>query len=342
MNAGQPPKIHDIKPPKISLRAISLLAIVIQVVAVLLLIGPGERFWNSSATSTVTPDIPVVTDASALRTPQVERAGSPIVLVDTSATSAVTATAIPTPVLSTSSHDLPATATSAPPATATPGQVTATVVAPTTVEPEQTASHAPARTTATPTLPTLMPTVMPTATETPTPVRVVDRIIEAETTLRSGVLEAVLDYGDGPDSSVRLTFDLGEGDSSMRMQLVSRYPGQNGIQTVERIVIGRQAWQKTADGKWGEIAEQEGVWGQIQNYLPRIATADMLYTIDNPTPGIVSWHDDARDIDVTLFVDPETGVPAKMEQRSRGTGTVAIVTYVSWSEPVTIEPPTGQ
>lgn len=128
----------------------------------------------------------------------------------------------------------------------------------------------------------------------------------------------------------------------MRMQHVSTYPGQNGIQTVERIVIGRLAWQKTADGNWGEIAEQEGVWGQIQNYLPRIATADKLYPIDSPAPGVVSWHDVARDTDVTLFVDPETGVPTKMEQRSRGTGTVAVITYLSWSEPVTIEPPPGQ
>jgi hypothetical protein len=161
----------------------------------------------------------------------------------------------------------------------------------------------------------------------------------AEAALHSGELAASSDYGQGYGPTVRIVFDLGNSARPMRMHVVATYRSQDGEHTIERITIGREAWERSANGEWRTIAEQEGVWGQIRAYLPQLEAARRYYGVETVAPDTLAWHDSARNMQVTVRVDPQTGVPISMTQHVIGAGVTTTVAYTSWNAPVVIEPP---
>jgi hypothetical protein len=73
----------------------------------------------------------------------------------------------------------------------------------------------------------------------------------------------------------------------------------------------------------------EGAWGQAQAFLAHARSA-VDPQFDPSGPGVLHWYDAARGVEITLRVDPATGVPQEMRQLTRATGTVMVVTYSGW------------
>jgi len=170
---------------------------------------------------------------------------------------------------------------------------------------------------------------------------VLQQVAAAEAALRTGQLEAMIDYGNGTRSSAQVRFDLGTLGRVPRLHIITIYQSATGTQTVERITIGDRAWQRQPDGPWAAIAEQEGAWGQVQTFLPH-ATSIMGAESDNGKDlAVLRWYNAGHDADVTLSVDPATGVPRELRQVGRTTGEVLTVTYSGWNTAVEITPPVG-
>jgi hypothetical protein len=164
------------------------------------------------------------------------------------------------------------------------------------------------------------------------------RVTEAESGLRMGELEATVDYSKGSHSSARVRFDLGDAEHAPRLHIVTTYQSANGSQTSERITIGDQSWQRQPDGLWVSATEEEGAWGQVQIFLPYVAEVSNV-EIKSREPTVLHWHDVGRDAEVTLRVDPASGVPRELRQVEHVTGTVLTIVYNRWNTTVEIVPP---
>lgn len=201
------------------------------------------------------------------------------------------------------------------------------------------------------TTPVTTPRAVPTPTMRPSPTNEMTATLEpgmalraqlaqAESRLRSGVFDAVIDYGDGTQATASVVFDLGDEVTPPRMHMVASYGGSSD-HTIELITIGSQTWQRQGTSPWTVDANREGVWGQVQSLLPR---AENIPVSAQPgqTPGTLVWFDPSRNDDVTLTIDLESGIPLELRQTSRDTTTVVIVRYTSWDIPVTIDPPIAE
>jgi hypothetical protein len=239
-----------------------------------------------------------------------------------------TATRNPTPV--------PSLPTAIPTATSPVGAVGAT---PTPASmPTSTPSTPPVRPTAqvvsqsTPTSQTPTP-FAPVATGEP----VVQRLAAAEANLRSGRMHIVIEYSGGTQMTAEIVFDL-QHASGPRMRMTSTYTSATNTQTAERILIGAASWERQADGTWLQIQNVEGAWGQLQAYLPHIAAVENV-DHDSEQEGLLIWYEASRGLEITVRVNPVSGVPELMRQVSQQAGTVLTVTYTEWNTTVQIEPP---
>ncbi len=202
-------------------------------------------------------------------------------------------------------------------------------------------------TTPTPSSTPELPTVLPSATAIPpTPTiappaedQVLQKVAAAKSSLRTGELEATIAYSEGQRSVSYVRFDLGNETGVHRVHMTTTYHGTDSVQTMEYIMIGENAWQRQADGQWTAVGLREGVWGQVQAFLPQTehGVAASLAPGGNQTE--VHWDDPARAADVVLEVDPATGTPRTMRQTTRATGAVLTVTYNAWNTPVEINAP---
>jgi hypothetical protein len=164
-------------------------------------------------------------------------------------------------------------------------------------------------------------------------------VAAAEERLRTGQFNATIDSG-GSRSTAQVWFDLGDEQRPSRFHLRTTYKGSSPTETVtERILIGDRAWQRRPDGKWEAIPEQEGASGQIQTYLPHAASAPNPTVRGAGKATTLGWYNAASDADVTLLVDPSTGVPRQMRQVTRKNGSTLTVNYTGWNTPVEITPP---
>jgi hypothetical protein len=77
---------------------------------------------------------------------------------------------------------------------------------------------------------------------------------------------------------------------------------------------------------------------QIQVFLPHADWIDNA-ALDDADPTALRWHDAARDTDVTLLVDPASGIPKELRRVARAIGTVQVLTYRHWNTAVDIAPP---
>jgi hypothetical protein len=179
----------------------------------------------------------------------------------------------------------------------------------------------------------------PTATPRP-PTGIVQRVAEATTTVRVAQIEASINYPDGTDSTALVRFDLGDEQQAPRFQITSIYTGTAGTQTVERITIGERSWQRSLGHEWVSKPAQEGVWDQIWVFLPHTDSIMDPQFETNAGETVLKWYDRGREADVTLVVDPTTGIPHQMRQVTRSTGAVLTVRYSQWNLEVQIAPPT--
>jgi hypothetical protein len=170
---------------------------------------------------------------------------------------------------------------------------------------------------------------------------VIKQVARAETALRTGQLEATMDYGQGPRSAVQIQFDLGDGQKPLRFHSVATYMSTAGDQVVERITIGEQSWERKATSTWVAQAAEESPLAQLQTFLPQ---ADMISdaTIAKDAHGLIlRWYDARRAADMTLLVDPASATPHELRQEAHLTGVVLQVTYSGWNTPVVITPPSA-
>jgi len=80
--------------------------------------------------------------------------------------------------------------------------------------------------------------------------------------------------------------------------------------------------------------------GQLQAYLPHVASAPDPVAETSGKTATLTWYDAPRDVDVTLKVDSATGVPLQMQQVPRKSGSTLTVNYAGWNTPVEIAVPT--
>jgi hypothetical protein len=159
-------------------------------------------------------------------------------------------------------------------------------------------------------------------------------LADAETALRSGWLDAEIDYADGGGSTAKVLFDLGGEGLPARLYFTSG----EGAQAAEFLTIGEQSWRRQPRGRWAATGGLEGVWGQVQAFLPRARSAAEPRLAD----GTLHWEDRGRDAEVTVRVDPDSGIPRELRRVDRTGGAVLRVTYHDWNQPVEIgAPPEG-
>jgi hypothetical protein len=154
-----------------------------------------------------------------------------------------------------------------------------------------------------------------------------------------GRIEATLADRDGVRSSALVLFDLGDSQRAPRLRITTTYTGTAGAQTIERITIGDQLWQRAPDGSWTTAAAQESVWHSIQPFLPHADAAPQPGSADEAGSTALWWYDAGSDADITLLVDPATGVPQRLRQAVRTTGVVITILYAGWNAPVEIVAP---
>lgn len=184
--------------------------------------------------------------------------------------------------------------------------------------------------------PTLTPAIA--ATHETAPV-LFQQLIAAETSLRSGELEAVIDYGNDSRSVAQVRFDLGTAQILPRLDFKTAYQGSSSTQTIEEITIGDHAWERHGEQSWTSVPAREGMWDQIRFFLPGAEYGSTPSYGKQPDQTELRWYDATRDADVRVIVDPKTAVPLVLERQTRGTGLTLTVTYKGWNTPVEILPP---
>jgi hypothetical protein len=241
-----------------------------------------------------------------------------------------------------SSTNLALSATLSPQArtpAAAPAQAAATAPAQAVLPPATSPQPSPAPVT----LPASAPTANVTepAANTASAEELLQRVVVAEAALQTGQFEAVLDYGSGNQSSSLVRFDLGGEGGVPRLHITTTYTSTGSVQMIERIAIGDRTWQRQLDGTWAEVPEQQEGLGQLQTFLPHAARASNA-TLDRTGYALtLRWYDAESNADVTLVVDPATGIPRALRQVTRGSEVALTVTYRGWNTPVEILPPTG-
>jgi len=190
------------------------------------------------------------------------------------------------------------------------------------------------------------PSAPPTTSTAPTPsassvTTVLQQVTDAEAGLHTGRLEATLDHGRGSVSSATLVFDLGSPTSVPRLHMTATYGNASGnVQSIERITIGDRSWQRQSSGGWDEQrAEEAPPLSQVLAFLPNARSASNPTIESDGNVHVLHWLDASLDEDVTLWVDPSTGVPQRLRRVTHATGTTLTVRYTDWNNPVEITPP---
>jgi hypothetical protein len=181
------------------------------------------------------------------------------------------------------------------------------------------------------------PLPAPAATATAEPLA--SLVVAAEQALRTGQFEAVMTYDGGSRSDARLLFDLGDTSRPPRLQMTSTYTGPAGSQVIERIVVGEREWERRDASRWAAVPPRDSVWHQVQVLLPNAARAHDPEVAHAGEAAVLRWPDTGYDTDVTLQVDPASGVPRSLQRTTRSTGAVMRITYSGWNTPTEINPP---
>lgn len=219
--------------------------------------------------------------------------------------------------------------------TPTTASARATAVEPHAVPPDRpTVTVLPSSAGARPSLP-----VAATPTSDYSPAQVRQQVGSAVAALRTGQLEATIDYGNGPRAIVQVRFDSGVTEPGPRLLLNTFYRGITGGQEFERLTIGSLAWERRPSEDWVPAASRDGVWEQVLAYLPQLDTAvGMTASLAGDTIEL-RYYDPERDADTILVIDRISGTPRAMRQEIRASGIVIQVAYQGWNTSVRIPPP---
>ncbi|HEX9370323.1 MAG TPA: helix-turn-helix domain-containing protein, partial [Roseiflexaceae bacterium] len=239
----------------------------------------------------------------------------------------------------------PATPAASPAASPAAGRATAAprrpakpavAVAAAASRPTQTAATAPKAT------PRPAPTATPAPAARPLSAQeLITRAAAAETVLRTGEFEATIDLGAGPRLLSRIRFNLGADGQPPQFDNTASYRNTRGDAIVERITIGDRSWERQAGGAWAPARVQTGLPGELQPLLPHAASVARSEIAVDARAAALRWYDAQRGADVTLRLDPATGVPRQLRRVIRKTGAVLTVRYVGWNTAVEIKPPAG-
>jgi hypothetical protein len=164
-----------------------------------------------------------------------------------------------------------------------------------------------------------------------------EQAARAEAALRTGELEATIEYGNGARAALVLRFDLRD-ERAPRLHLTTS-GGEAGAQPLEVVLIGDRAWQRQPGGHWAPTAAREGLLDQLQALLPHAASAANAEAVPAADGAALRWDDAARNAEVTLQVDPAAGVPRQLRLVGRPSGARVTVIYRGWNTPVDIAPP---
>lgn len=232
------------------------------------------------------------------------------------------------------------------------------LVTPTTaVRPIGTGTSLPAVATAIATVPpvgglSLSPT--PTPRAEPAPIGAADvvrRVASAEAALRTGSFLITMDYGSGVSSSMTILFARGDAGHPTRLHTWTIYRAVTDTRMTERITLGDRAWERARNGAWAACRAQVGTATTNCSLASTIEdTPWMSWPISPLRPGVVQggitregdtlrWYDAEHDADMTLRVDPETGIPRTLRVAMRISNWTIDVDYLGWNSPVAIEPP---
>lgn len=249
--------------------------------------------------------------------------GSPTETIAHAASPSASAAPQPTAIPTLAAANPP---TAAPIPTATPTPTAVAVVIPTA--PVATSTPVP-------------PTPSPTATQPPW-IATQRLAVQTEAGLKSGEFEVTIDYSDGNRSSVIMRFDLGDAQRLRHIHLASSARGPAGAQTFELLVVGNQAWQRQASGRWVRGSSVDGIGEQMRAYLPNLAAATGVTAEYSDNVTALRWYEPSRMADMLLRVDSTTGGFLTFEETSRNNGTRVRVVYRDWNKPVPLpSPPPG-
>jgi len=208
-----------------------------------------------------------------------------------------------------------------------------------------TATHQAPNIAVTPSSPPIVVSPSPTATNTPTPtvdvsrIALVGRIANAEKTLRSGVFELQINYGNGNHSTIIANFDLVSSEYGQYLHLMNTYYGVTGERVSERIAFADQVGTRENGDPWRIAVLEESIAAQVYALLPDpqlLPTASFITVGDTAT---LTWYDPTISADATLIVDINSGIPRQLRRVSRDTGVVTTIDYNAWNAPVNIDIP---
>lgn len=163
------------------------------------------------------------------------------------------------------------------------------------------------------------------------------QVVQAESRLRRGTLEATTDDGKGTQTIIRLRFDLGDQSGTSRLHRIATTQGSSGTVNKEEVIVGDRAWQRQPDGRWQVIPVSIGVHEQVRALSPDIAAAQQVTADHFGTQVELRWTD-ANGADVTLLAAVLSGNPIRMRLVDRRTGGSVTVRY-NWEAPDDINPP---
>jgi hypothetical protein len=123
------------------------------------------------------------------------------------------------------------------------------------------------------------------------------------------------------------------------LYIKTRYESGGSITDVEQVVIGDRTWERNQDGTWRVAERQIVMWEVIYGYLPQASTVPSTATVSTGVPTTLSWFDEARNSDITLTIDPGTGIPLAMRRTARAPSSSYAVRYGDWNMPVNIPDP---
>jgi hypothetical protein len=169
-------------------------------------------------------------------------------------------------------------------------------------------------------------------------VEILQQVEATVDSMRTGQLNASLDYGKGNRSSASVTFDLGDGAAPAGIHINTTYAGASGRQTSERVTIADRTWQRLADSGWIDQPAVESVRGELRAFLPALDSAVNVVATDETELLALHWLG-ANGDDITLLIEPDSNLPRQLRQLSGATGTLFTVEYQSWNTPVEIDPP---
>jgi hypothetical protein len=178
-------------------------------------------------------------------------------------------------------------------------------------------------------------------TDAPSAAELLRRIAQLEAGLRSGEFQITIDDGNARSALVTVRFDRGGGDRARRVQVVSVADGPGGREVREQIAVGGRVWERRPGGTWAVATSQDGLWAQVEAYLPRAAAIADPVLARAPGVMILRYADTGRDAETVLTYDLASGLPRELHQVSRGGGGVRVL-YRGWNTPVDIREPQAQ